>query len=160
LKLIVAMDMDRGIGKSNALPWKIKSDLSRFKRLTTGCNIIMGRKTYESIGRQLPDRNMIVISKSSHESLPSLIFTKSIDEAKSACEPEKETWVIGGQNIYEQFIEESSEMHITVVKTSAKCDAFFPEVDSEKWKIVEETLGIKEHKDEFETEYLVLKRVE
>jgi dihydrofolate reductase len=133
LSIIVAMSSNRVIGVNNTLPWHISEDLKHFKSLTTGHTIIMGRKTYESIGRPLPNRRNIVISRNIEASYEGAEVVHSIEDAFSICKNDNEVFVIGGSNIYEQALSLVDYIYITEIKKSFSGDAFFPEINKQMW---------------------------
>lgn len=129
LTIIVATDAQRGIGINNTLPWKLPEDLAHFKRTTTGHPIIMGRKTFDSIGRPLPNRRNIVVTRNdkwSHEG----VETVGSIEAAIALLDGAEGFVIGGAEIYKQSLQLADQLIITEIAHTFECDAFFPEVDA------------------------------
>ncbi len=133
LTIIVATDAQRGIGINNTLPWKLPEDLAHFKRLTTGHPILMGRKTFESIGRPLPNRRNIVISRNAdwrHDG----VETVSSIEAAVALLDGANGFVIGGAEIYRQSLHLATELIITEIAQTFDCDAFFPELDAAVWQ--------------------------
>ncbi|MEK0412159.1 MAG: Dihydrofolate reductase [Pseudomonadota bacterium] len=127
------MSSNRVIGVNNTLPWHISEDLKHFKSLTTGHTIIMGRKTYESIGRPLPNRRNIVISRNTEASYEGAEVVHSIEDAFSICKNDNEVFVIGGSNIYEQALSLVDYIYITEIKKSFSGDAFFPEINKQMW---------------------------
>lgn len=134
VKLIVAMEKNNGIGYKNCLPWHIPSDLKHFKQLTIGNGhnaIIMGRKTYESIGRPLPNRYNIIVSKKMQSS-SNVTVVNSIADALQLCKQQliDEVWFIGGHNIYKEALESNyvKELYITKINENYKCDVFFPKL--------------------------------
>jgi len=133
LSIIVAISSNRVIGVNNTLPWHISEDLKHFKSLTTGHTIIMGRKTYESIGRPLPNRRNIVISRNTEASYEGAEVVHSIEDAFSICKNDNEVFVIGGSNIYEQALSLVDYIYITEIKKSFSGDAFFPEINKQMW---------------------------
>lgn len=143
--IIAAMAKNRVIGKDNKLPWHIAEELKNFKRLTTGNTIIMGRKTFESIGKPLPNRNNIVVSTSMNQ-IAGITVCKTITEAlEKAKLYSKETFVIGGGAIFEQTIQIADKMYISYVKGDYDGDAFFPEFNEKEWDVEK-----KEEYPEFE----------
>ncbi|RMF05826.1 dihydrofolate reductase [Candidatus Woesearchaeota archaeon] len=137
VSIIAAMTRDRVIGKDNRLLWHIPEDLRNFKRITSGNIVIMGRKTFESIGRPLPNRTNIVISRTMPER-EGVIVCRSIPEALDEAEKhEGEIFIIGGANIYEQFMPLADRLLISLVEGSYEGDAFFPEIDDKEWEPVE-----------------------
>lgn len=134
MSIIAAMAKNRVIGKDNKLPWSIPDDLKNFKKLTTGNTIIMGRKTYESIGKPLPNRNNIVVSSTMQPS-NGVQVCKNIQEAlETAKSTGKEIFIIGGANIYEQTMHLADKLYITHVKKDYEGDAFFPEINQTEWQ--------------------------
>ena len=127
------MSSNRVIGVNNTLPWHLSEDLKHFKSLTTGHTIIMGRKTYESIGRPLPNRRNIVISRNSNTSYEGVEVVHSLEDAFSISTNDKEVFVIGGSNIYEQALSFVDQLYITEIKKSFLGDAFFPEINKQIW---------------------------
>ncbi len=130
---IVAMGENRVIGVNNELPWHLSEDLKHFKRITMGKAILMGRKTYESIGHPLPGRVNIVLTSDPAFVAPSCMVVNSIDEAIKMGESMGSLVVIGGQTIYEQMIDNIDILHVTQVHVSIEGDAFFPEISQSEW---------------------------
>ncbi|MEY3171130.1 MAG: Dihydrofolate reductase [Pseudomonadota bacterium] len=133
LSIIVAMSSNRVIGVNNTLPWHLSEDLKHFKFLTVGHTIIMGRKTYDSIGRALPNRRNIVISRNIEISCEGAEVVHSIEDAFSISKNDGEVFVIGGSNIYEQALHLVDHLYITEIKKSFLGDAFFPEINKSIW---------------------------
>jgi dihydrofolate reductase len=133
LTIIVATDAQRGIGINNTLPWKLPEDLAHFKRLTTGHPIIMGRKTFDSIGRPLPNRRNIVITRNADWRHDGVEVVGSI-EAAIALLDGAEGFVIGGAEIYKQSLQLADQLIITQIAHTFDCDAFFPEIDASVWQ--------------------------
>lgn len=134
LSLIVAMDRNRVIGRDNRLPWHISEDLMRFKALTLGHPILMGRKTFESIGRVLPGRLNIVVTRQRDYRAPDGVrVTHSITEALSAAAGAGEVFVIGGRELYEYALRAAQRLHVTEVHGDFAGDTRFPEIDS-SWR--------------------------
>lgn len=131
LKIIVAMTRDRVIGKDNQMPWHIPEDLAHFKRETTGHSIIMGRKTYLSIGRALPNRKNIVLSRDPSFSAEGVVVYHSLAEAIAA---EPDAFIIGGAAIFEQALPQVDELYITHIEANIDGDRKFPELDWQLWE--------------------------
>ena len=144
IKLICAISKNNVIGKDNKLPWNISEDLKRFKELTSNNWIVMGRKTFDSIGKPLPNRKNIVLSKNKSLIIDSVEVFNSpadvIDYHKKNSE-QKDLYVIGGTYIYELFFEYCEYLYITFVDKEYLGDAFFPKVDWNKWKLISEESG-------------------
>lgn len=127
INLIVAMSRNRVIGKNNTLPWHIPEDLKYFKEMTTGHTIIMGRKTYESIGKALPNRRNIILTKNHDFLAEGCTVVHSVREAMQLSIPEDELFVIGGAEIYSLFLPFASKLYITQIHAKIEGDTFFPE---------------------------------
>ena len=133
ISLIAALSSaDRAIGKENKLLWKIPEDMRRFKSLTTGHVVIMGRKTFESIGKPLPNRTNIVLTRSESFAPAGTIACRSLDEALTAARKieQEEIFVIGGAEIYKEAMPIADKLYLTIVQSSAPGDAFFPDYSS------------------------------
>ena len=132
LTLIVATERQLGIGLRNALPWRLPEDLAFFKRTTTGHTIIMGRKTFDSIGRPLPNRRSIVVTRNPDWSHPGVETAGSLDEAARLA-GDGEAFVIGGAQIYVEALPIASKLVVTEIHADFECDAFFPAIDPAVW---------------------------
>jgi dihydrofolate reductase len=138
ISIIVAVSEDWGIGKDNELLWHISEDLKRFKRLTMGKTILMGKRTWDSLPRKpLPGRKNIVLTDVPGECIDCSVTAYSIDDALSKCEVGEEIFVIGGGSVYRQFMDIADRLYITHVHRKAEADVYFPEIDPEIWKVVE-----------------------
>jgi len=146
LSLIAAMDNNRLIGKDNDLPWHLPADLQHFKSVTMNKPILMGRKTYDSIGRPLPGRQNIVITRSDIE-IEGVTVVNSIDEAIVAAKDAEEVMVIGGSSIYELVLPEVQRMYLSYVEGEFEGDAWFPEFDENEWKIMDEKVQAADEKN-------------
>lgn len=136
ISLIAAMDKHRVIGKDNTLPWKISADLKRFKELTSGKPVIMGRKTFESIGKPLPNRTNIIITRDKNYMASGCIVVHSVEGALKAAAVGKEVMVIGGAEIYKQFLPRANRLYLTLINEEFEGDAYFPEYNKNEWKEV------------------------
>ena len=134
LSLIVATDRNNGIGINNTLPWHLPEDLAFFKRTTSGHAIIMGRKTFDAIGRPLPNRRNIVVTRNPAWSHAGVETTSSLDQAV-AIAGEGEVFIIGGAQIYRDAIALADRLIVTEIDAAFDCDAFFPQVDPALWQI-------------------------
>ena len=139
LSLIVAVDENNGIGKDNKLPWHLPADLKHFKALTTGHPIIMGRKTFESIGKALPNRRNIVISRQTDYVAEGVSVVSSLDEALEICKTDDESFVIGGAEIFKYALPLANILYLTVIHHEFNADTFFPEINKENWIEAEST---------------------
>jgi len=133
LTIIVAMDAQRGIGINNTLPWKLPEDMAHFKRLTTGNTVIMGRKTFDSIGRPLPNRRNIVITRNPDWRHDGVEAVGSVEAALALLDGAT-GFVIGGAEIYQQSMQLADQLIITEIARTYQCDAFFPEPDANVWQ--------------------------
>lgn len=133
ITLVAALDRKRAIGFDNALPWRLPNDLKRFKALTLGKTVLMGRKTAESLGRALPDRHNLVLTRSGTVPFEGMQAVSSLDEALAQCGGE-ELMVIGGGEIYALALPWARQMHLTHVDTALpRADAWFPAFDDNEW---------------------------
>ncbi|MBY0572632.1 MAG: dihydrofolate reductase [Undibacterium sp.] len=133
LTIIVATDKNRGIGIENQLPWHLPEDLAHFKRTTTGHAIVMGRKTFDSIGRALPNRQNIVISRNREWKHEGVVSASSIEEAITKL-GETAVFVIGGAQIYQQALALAHTLIVTEIQEEFACDAFFPQIEATIWQ--------------------------
>lgn len=135
VSLIVAMDQNRGIGYQGRLPWHLASDLKRFKSLTMGHHVLMGRKTYESIGRALPGRVIFVVSKDPLYQAEDCVVVQSLEEGLHHARDrgEEEIFVIGGGEIFVQSLPYANRIYLTLVHTSTTADVFFPAISPDEW---------------------------
>ncbi len=133
INLIAALTDDGVIGLENRLPWHLPADLKRFKKLTTGKPILMGRKTWESIGKPLPDRTNIVVSRDESFEAEGAVVARSIVEALAEVEDAEEIFVIGGSELYGQFMSRADRMYLTYVHADVEGDTRFPEFNPADW---------------------------
>ena len=140
ISIIVAIAKNWAIGKNNQLLWHIPADLKRFKQITIGHQIIMGKLTYLSLPkRPLANRTSIVITDNKAETFEGCITVYSIGEALDLCNEKEETFVIGGASIYRQFLPYTNKLYLTFVDKEFDADTFFPVIDVSLWKLVEES---------------------
>lgn len=135
LSLIVAMDEDRVIGHEGGMPWHLPADLKHFKRTTLGKPVIMGRRTYESIGRPLPDRRNIVLSRGGFQA-EGVETAGSLDEALEMTRDEEEVMIIGGAGIFEQALPKADRIHLTRIHSRFEGDTYFPPFNHEDWDVI------------------------
>ena len=134
ISIIVAIAQNLAIGKANELLWHIPEDLKRFKKLTTGHTMIMGKRTFESLPiRPLPNRRSIVITDIAGETIPGCEMAYSIDEAVSLCDPDGENFIIGGGSVYRQFMPLADRLYLTLVHKDFDADTFYPEINFDEW---------------------------
>lgn len=135
LSLIVAVAKNNVIGINNTLPWHLSEDLKRFRALTTGHHIIMGRKTYESLGRLLPGRTTVIVTRNKHYKLEGALIAHSLEAAIALCHDE-EPFVIGGAELYQDALKLANKLYVTEVDLDVAGDAFFPALDFNQWQEV------------------------
>lgn len=134
ITFVVAAAENNAIGKNNELLWKLPTDLKHFKTITSGGIVIMGRKTFDSMGKPLPNRRNIIITRNADLQIDGAEVTHSLDEALKLCEDAEEVFVIGGAEIYKDALNRTDKIYLTRVHKSFEGDAYFPELDVEKWE--------------------------
>lgn len=134
MNLIVAMARNRVIGIDNTLPWHLPEDLKHFKNLTMGHHIIMGRKTYDSIGRPLPGRTTVIVSRDPDYTMAGCLVAHSLAEAVRLCDGDAEAFFVGGTSLYEQALPLADRLYITEIQADYEGDAHFPEFDPAHWR--------------------------
>ena len=134
LSLIVAMARNRVIGAEGKIPWHLPHELQLFKRLTMGHHIVMGRKTFESIGRLLPGRTTVIVTRQPDYAVPGAIVANSFDAAIAACGDDDEIFVIGGAEIYRSALPRAHRIYLTTVDAEPAGDACMPEFDPRDWR--------------------------
>jgi dihydrofolate reductase len=130
------MDRNRVIGRENNLPWHLPADLKWFKKNTIGKTIVMGRKTFESIGRPLPGRTNIVLSRDEDYVADGCVVVHTIEEAFQVVEDEEEIMIIGGAQLFRQLISRASRLYLTRIDAEFDGDSFFPSLESDEWRVV------------------------
>ena len=161
LSIIVAKAKNNIIGKNNELVWHLPEDLKHFKELTTDHTIIMGRKTYESLGKPLPNRKHIIFSQNPdfkvHEENVQVVH--SLLEIQDLIEGKEEAFVIGGAMIYNFLMPYVKKMYVTEIKQEFDGDAFFPIIDSEEWKETSRTKGIKNEENNLDYDFVTYEKI-
>lgn len=162
LSILVAMAKNRVIGKSNQLPWHLPADLKHFKLLTMGQTIVMGRKTYESIGRPLPGRENIIITRQLGYEVPGATVVNSLQDALLICEESsafnRESFIIGGEKLYRQTLDICQRMYVTEIQSDFDGDVFFPEFDRSDWEEIQRHKHITENGAHIEYHFVILDR--
>jgi dihydrofolate reductase len=160
LKILVAFDENRVIGKNNALIWHLPADLKRFKALTTGHVIIMGRKTFESIGKPLPNRTTIVISRQTDLQIEGVILANSVEEAilKAKSITREDIYIVGGAEIYTLSMPVADQILVTQLHDIFEGDAFFPEISPENWKVKDKERGVTDEQNAYQFSYITYSR--
>ena len=136
LSIIVAFDENRLIGKNNSLPWHLPADLKHFKNITMGHHMIMGRRTYESIGKPLPGRVSVIVTRQKNFMADSCVIFHSLNEAIQYCENQNEVFIIGGAQIFECAMPLATRLYITQIHHAFEGDTWFPEINITEWKLV------------------------
>jgi dihydrofolate reductase len=145
ITLIVAAAENNAIGKDNQMPWHLPNDFKYFKKSTIDHSIVMGRKTFESIGKPLPERRNIVLTRDQQYNNPGIDVANSLQDVLTYCRDEREIFIIGGANIYQQALPLAQRVLLTRVHATIDGDAFFPELPSTEWELVSQE---KHNKDE------------
>ena len=160
ISLIVAMDEKRGIGKAGKLPWRLSSDLKNFRELTMGHHMIVGRKTFDSIGKPLPGRQMIVVSRDRGFKPEGCLVAGSVQDALNIANERGETelFVIGGAEIYSQTLQAADRLYLTQVHAEVDADTFFPELNFEEWSPADSSFQLADEKNEYAFTFTVLIR--
>lgn len=143
------MSRNRVIGVNNQLPWHLPEDLKHFRALTMGHAIVMGRKTYESIGRLLPGRKSLIVSRNTDYAVNGAHVVRSLTDAFTLCENESEVFVIGGAELYRTALDYSQRIYMTEINLDVEGDAYFPPIDASDWKEISRT----SHRNEQGIEY-------
>lgn len=159
ISFVVAIAENNAIGRNNQLLWHLPADLKFFKNTTSGHTIIMGRKTYESMGRALPNRRNIVISSQPDLKIEGCEVVNSIEKAIEICKGEEEVFIIGGGNIYKQSLPICNRIYLTIVHHSFEADTFFPELNTQDWKEVSREDHHADEKHPYNYSFIVLERV-
>lgn len=136
ISAVVAIAENNAIGKNNELLWRLPNDLKHFKQITSGHTVIMGRKTYDSVGKPLPNRRNIVITRQNIE-IPGCEVVASVDEAIALCAGEEEVFIVGGAEIYKLAMPQTDRIYLTIVHQSFDADAFFPQINYKEWEETE-----------------------
>jgi dihydrofolate reductase len=158
ISLIVAMDNNRVIGKENRLPWHLPADLAYFKRVTMGHPIIMGRKTFESIGRVLPGRENVILTRDHAFQQEGCTIIHSVDEIKQIALQHDEVFVIGGAEVFKATLPIADRLYITKIDASFQGDTFFPNYNETEWKLIFNEKGKKDEKNPYDYYFRVYER--
>lgn len=153
VSIIVATSLNHAIGKDNQLLWHLPADLKFFKTTTMGCPVVMGRKTFQSIGRTLPGRKNVVITRDKNfnsDNQFDILVVGSVDEALVKLHSEKEVFIIGGGEIYQQSMDAADTIYLTLVNTVIEADVYFPAVYKTKFDLVWEEKHIADEKNKFD----------
>jgi dihydrofolate reductase len=159
IAIVVAMADNRVIGRDNRLPWHLPADLRHFKQVTVGKPVLMGRKTHESIGRPLPERTNIVVTRDRSYEAPGCIVVHSIESALKAAGDHEEVMVIGGTDFYWQLLPKADRIYLTLVHAEFEGDALFPELDECEWREVERADCAPDEKNPWPYSFIRLERI-
>ena len=164
IALIWAMTRNRVIGLHNKLPWRLPADLQHFRKLTSGHPVVMGRLTYESLGRPLPNRTNIVLSSDHHFAAPGCFVAHTIDDAltlAAAHMPETDPFIfiIGGARLYAQMLPKADRLYMTLVETEVEGDAWFPVFDTQSWRESHRQICPHDEKNPYACTFLTLERI-
>lgn len=159
ISIIVAIAENNAIGNNNELLWKLSDDLRRFKKITSGHKVIMGRRTFESLPKgALPNRMNLVISDRPTEVFENCQMAYSIEEALGLCDEKEEAFVIGGGMIYKQFLPHARKLYLTKVHEEFEADTFFPEINYDEWNEISRESSLISEKNEYPHSYIVYER--
>lgn len=134
LSVIVAVANHNVIGYNNTLPWHLPEDLKHFRALTTGHHIIMGRKTYESLGRLLPGRTTVIVTRNPNYQIDGALMANSLEAAMALCKNDDEAFLIGGAELYQHGLELANKLYVTEISLEIEGDAHFPEISADRWQ--------------------------
>lgn len=160
ISIIAAMDENHGIGFDNELPWRLSDDLTRFKKLTMGHHIIMGRITFETIGKALPGRVNIIVTRNRNFQVPGCLVAHSPEDAIEMArnQGDNEVFVIGGSRIFQDTIGIADKLYVTTVHTEGNADIFFPEFNLDDWQVEYSDSFQADESNEFPTTFKVLQK--
>jgi len=158
VSLVVAASTNNVIGRDGGLPWHLPDDLRHFKRITTGKPVIMGRRTFESIGRPLPDRHNIVMTRDADYAAEGCDVVSSVAEALELADDADEVMVIGGGQVYRDFLPHADRIYLTRVQAEVQGDTLFPEFDRDAWRLVSSEHHAADARHDHAFEMMVLER--
>ncbi len=161
LSLVVAVDLENGIGRNGTIPWHLRSDLQRFKQITMGHAILMGRKTYQSIGRALPGRLNIVVTRNAEFLASGCVIADSIERGLLIASDLglEQVFIIGGAQIFLKVQKIAQAIHLTVVHTRAGCQVFFPPLNWIEWNVIQQEFVPGDIQNDFSSVYYWLEHV-
>jgi dihydrofolate reductase len=161
ITVIAAIAKNNALGKNNDLIWHLPADLKRFKKVTSGHYILMGRNTFESIGKPLPNRTTIIITRNKNYFKEGCLIANSLEKAIELAKDEEQIFIIGGAQIYKEIIAKdlADQLDITLVHKEFDADVYFPEIDLQKWKIVAREDFKADEKNEYEYSFLSYQKI-
>ena len=157
ISMIWAMGKDNALGCRNRMPWYLPADFAYFKKVTLGKPVIMGRKTFESIGKPLPGRKNIIITRNQSFKCEGCTIVDSIEKAKEYT-LDVEAFIIGGAEIYKAFLPSADKLYVTLIDEEFEADAYFPEIDYSQWELISSETGPKDEKNPYNYKFLVYQR--
>lgn len=159
IAIIVATDEQGLIGKENDLPWKLSADLQYFRRVTMGKPLIMGRNTHESIGRVLPGRKNIIVTKNKAYQVEDCTVVHSINDALVACDQVEEVMVMGGASLYEQLLPTADKLYLTQVHASLAGDTWFPAWNKNEWSEISREDYLADEKNDYAYSFIIYEKI-
>ena len=161
ITIVVAIGKNGEIGLNNQLLWHMPKDLKHFKEITSGHPVVMGRKTYESIGKALPNRTNIVVSRKDNWFEEGILIVGSLKEAlKFAQKINENIMILGGAEVFKQTLDLADRLEVTLVEESFEADTFFPKIDAKIWKLTHEENHEKDEKNPYDFKFLTYERVD
>ncbi len=159
LSLIVAMAQNRVIGQNKKMPWHLSADLKKFRQITMGSAIIMGRKTFEAIGRPLPGRHNIIVSRNEDYTVEDCSVFQNIDDAVNSCRQQyQEVFIIGGATLYQQTLQQADRLYLTQIHRDFVGDTYFPEIDQNQWTIQQKILVEDDPAVDFSYSFILMEK--
>lgn len=159
LSIIAAIGQNNALGKDNQLIWHLPADLKRFKKVTTGHHVIMGRKTFESLGKPLPNRTTIIISRDKNYHADGCITVNSLTEAIKAAQNDDNPYILGGAEIYKQSMDIADVLDLTFVHQAFEADVYFPKIDKNIWKETFRENHFKDVRNKFDFSFVKYERI-
>ncbi len=158
ISIIVAAAQNNAIGNKNKLLWHMPADLKFFKETTSGHTVIMGRKTFESVGKPLPNRRNIIITRKADYEVSGAEVVHSLEEALNLCNPDEENFIVGGAEIYSLSIDQCDLIYLTLIYGEFEADTFFPPILQEFWQLTSESYHEADEKNPFDYNFMIYKR--
>lgn len=159
LSIIAAIGQNNALGKDNQLIWHLPADLKRFKKVTSGHHVIMGRKTFESLGKPLPNRTTIIISRDKNYHADGCITVNSLTEAIKAAQNDDNPYILGGAEIYKQSMDIADVLDLTFVHQAFEADVYFPKIDKNIWKETFRENHFKDERNKFDFSFVKYERI-
>lgn len=156
--IIVAAAQNNAIGKGNKMLWHMSEDLKFFKKTTSGHTVIMGRKTYESLGKPLPNRRNIVITRQAEYNADGVEVVHSLKEALALCSPDEENFIIGGAEIYAQAMDKVHRIYFTLIYDEFDADTYFPPIIQDLWQLTSESFHNADEKNPYDYNFMIYER--